>query len=212
MPNQILSRNSLRKHIRELRNALSAEEQETAKHALMQTLAQSSVFIRSKKVALYLTNDGELDTSQVIAYCWEKSIAVYLPVIHPFSKGHLLFLKYDRNTPMVTNRFGIKEPRLNVNSICLVHELDTIFTPLVAFDENGDRLGMGGGFYDRTLALGSHNNKLAPTLESSLNKNKRRFPLAIGIAHDCQKVEKVPTESWDAPISQVATPTKLYSF
>ena len=200
------ARSNLRQKIRLRRSQLSLTEREASKRALLEVLTSTSIFTESKRVALYLTNDGELDTSLVIDYCWHNNIEVFLPVIHPFSKGHLLFLKYDSSTPMTTNRFGIKEPKLNVNELCLLEDLDIIFTPLVAFDESGERLGMGGGFYDRTLAISK--------LQGSV-KNKHElglFPLAIGLAFDCQRVTKIPTESWDIPIPLIATPSKLYRF
>ncbi|WP_159287438.1 5-formyltetrahydrofolate cyclo-ligase, partial [Klebsiella pneumoniae] len=104
------------------------------------------------RIALYLANDGELNTQPLIEWLWQQGKQVYLPVLHPFAKGHLLFLHYHTHTPMDKNRYGIAEPKLDQRLICPVRELDIIGTPLVAFDQSGQRLGMGGGYYDRTLA------------------------------------------------------------
>ena len=124
-----------------------------------------------------------------------EQIAVCLPVLHPFSKGHLLFLDYQPDTPMSRNQFGIAEPELNCQRIVLKSAIDIIFTPLVAFDSQGNRLGMGGGFYDRTLN-GWHHQRLGP------------YP--IGLAHDCQQVAHVPIESWDVPLPEILTPTRRW--
>ena len=87
-----------------------------------------------------------------IKWCWREGKEVYLPVIHPFNKHNLLFLRYGEETQLQNNKFGILEPILDVTTVCPAYMLDVLCTPLVAFDANGARLGMGGGFYDRTLA------------------------------------------------------------
>eukprot|EP00487_Bulimina_marginata_P005672 TRINITY_DN23975_c0_g1_i1.p1 TRINITY_DN23975_c0_g1~~TRINITY_DN23975_c0_g1_i1.p1 ORF type:complete len:119 (-),score=11.69 TRINITY_DN23975_c0_g1_i1:63-419(-) len=93
---------------------------------------------------------------------------------------------------MSTNRYGIFEPKLNCSQICPIEQLDILFTPLVAFDVQGNRLGMGGGFYDRTLA--------------KYYQEQWQKPIVIGLAHECQKVDHVPTEAWDIPLKWIATP------
>ncbi|GAL27902.1 5-formyltetrahydrofolate cyclo-ligase [Vibrio variabilis] len=106
-----------------------------------------------------------------------------------------MFLRYAPTTPLVYNQYKILEPRLDKQMICPVADLDIIFTPLVAFDEQGQRLGMGGGYYDRTLAPW---------------ESKSTGPIAIGLAHDCQQVSALPTESWDIPLSTIMTPSKIW--
>ena len=196
------SRNQLRKAIREKRLALSPQEQTNAASQLLIRLASHPKIQAAKNIAIYLANDGELNTQLFIKWCWAQNKNVYLPVIHPFSKGHLLFLKYTPKTIMNTNRFGIIEPQLNVGLIQLIHHIDIIFTPLVAFDKSGARLGMGGGFYDRTL------QKWFQQYQD--NKNAKPYP--IGLAHDCQLVESIPTEHWDIPIPELITPSKNFKF
>ncbi|MFY2365653.1 5-formyltetrahydrofolate cyclo-ligase, partial [Klebsiella pneumoniae] len=66
-------------------------------------------------------------------------------------KGHLLFFRYQQDTRLKPNSFSILEPELDLTALIPQSQLDIIFTPLVAFDTQGNRLGMGGGFYDRTL-------------------------------------------------------------
>ncbi len=189
------SRKALRQLIRERRNALSAPAQSLAARQLQQRLCRHPKVKGAQHLALYLSNDGELDVMPFIHWCWQQQKNVYLPVIHPFTKGQLLFLRFDENSTMTTNKFGIKEPVLDVRNIHLVSQLDVLFTPLVAFDSSGARLGMGGGFYDRTLA-----HWYAHQAQSSLSP--------IGIAHDCQLVEKIPCEDWDIPIPEIITPTQ----
>lgn len=93
------------------------------------------------------------------------------------------------------NRLKIREPKLDVRDVLPLAELDVLVTPLVAFDVSGQRLGMGGGFYDRTL------------------QNWQQYRLQpVGYAHDCQQVDSLPSEQWDIPLPAVITPGKTWSW
>ena len=189
------ARSQLRKAIRQRRNTLSVIQQRNAAIALAISLSSHSKIQAANRIAVYLTNDGELGTAAFIDWCWQQQKEVYLPVLHPFSSGNLLFLRYQQDSKLVSNAFGILEPKLDVTKVCPLTELDIICTPLVAFDETGARLGMGGGFYDRSLAHWQQ-SKLYP----------------LGLAHDCQLVENIPVESWDIPLPEIITPSKNYCF
>ncbi|WP_206484663.1 5-formyltetrahydrofolate cyclo-ligase [Thalassotalea sp. G2M2-11] len=189
------NRQALRQQIRQARSALSPEFQQQASQLLVKQLQGINAIACAKKVAIYLANDGELNTAEFIQWCWSQDIATYIPVLHPFSKGHLLFLHYQASTEMVINKYGISEPKLDIRQVCPPTSFDIIFTPLVAFDRTGARLGMGGGYYDRTLA-----KLTAPE------------PKIIGLAHDCQELPAIPTENWDIPLKQIITPTTCYQF
>ena len=106
-------------------------------------------------VALFLSFDGELDTQPLIDQLWRAGKKVYLPVLHPFSKGNLLFLHYHPHSELVVNRLKITEPKLDVRDVLPLSQLDVLITPLVAFDEQGQRLGMGGGFMTERCKTGS---------------------------------------------------------
>lgn len=186
---------NLRNQFRTKRRSLSPAEQTQASRTLVAQIQQLSILSAGQQVALYLANDGELDPTLLIDYCWANNIQVYLPVLHPFAKGYLLFHSYRADTPMVANRYGIAEPLLTCNDICPLAKLDFIFTPLVAFDATGNRLGMGGGYYDRTLKPIVRNN-LATQL--------------IGLAHDCQMSNKLPTQPWDIPLNKIITPNNFF--
>lgn len=149
----------------------------------------------ANSVAVFLSFDGELDTRPLIQALWQAGKTVYLPVLHPFSKGNLLFLRYDQHSPLVMNRLKILEPQLDVRNVLALDKLDVLITPLVAFDEQGQRLGMGGGFYDRTL------------------QNWRQHRLwPVGLAHDCQQVTALPAEEWDIPLPAVVTPSRIWAW
>ncbi len=193
----LYSRQELRSLIRKKRNQLASDVQFQASQELIERISSLPEIQTSQKIALYLSTDGELDTHPLIEWLWSQGKHIYLPVLHPFSSGHLLFLNYVQNTPMTYNKFGIVEPKLNQMGICPVKELDLIFTPLVAFDSYGHRLGMGGGYYDRTL-------------EPWFATGKGAMP--VGIAHDCQYVDELPTEKWDIPLPKIVTPNKIWQW
>ncbi|CCQ09874.1 5-formyltetrahydrofolate cyclo-ligase [Pseudoalteromonas luteoviolacea B = ATCC 29581] len=99
---------------------------------------------------------------------------------------------------MKANAYGILEPVLNCSEVCPIAQLDLLLMPLVAFDKQGNRMGMGGGYYDRTLA--------------SYYKQNWETPRLIGLAHDCQQVDELPTEVWDVPLQAILTPTRFYQW
>ena len=179
-------RNQLRQQIRKTRANLTALQQQQAEDSITQ---QALAFIEERNaqhIALYVSFDGEISTDKLIKTLWAQDKHVYLPVLHPFNPNHLLFLRYLPDTSMLKNKFGIWEPKLNVQNVLPLDELDILFTPLVAFDKQGNRLGMGGGFYDRTLQ----------------HWQKSPF-IPVGLAHQCQQVEQLPTEAWDVPLHQI---------
>lgn len=174
--------------MRERRRLLTTKQQLDNARQLAKKLI-STLPNHTKRVALYLASDGEVDPLVFIQWCWTQNIDVYLPVIHPFSAGNLLFLRYEKTTKIRLNKYGISEPTLDVRLVSPVINIDIIYTPLVAFDNKGNRMGMGGGYYDRTLAAN-------PTVNT------------IGLAHDCQQVDALVTQPWDMPLNHIVTPTQ----
>jgi 5-formyltetrahydrofolate cyclo-ligase len=191
-----LGRKQLRAVFRQKRRGLSAEQQQQANLQVLSTCLQSTSLSEAKTVACYLANDSEISSQAIIEYCWQHNKRVLLPVLHPFSKGHLLFVDYQANSKMQHNRFAIKEPVATTKNICVLADIDLIFTPLVAFDSAGNRLGMGGGFYDRTLA---------PIKRHSIATR------LIGLAHNCQQAQALTQDSWDIPLNGIATPTNYFT-
>ena len=136
-------------------------------------------------VAAYMAQDGEVDLQPIIDACWQRGIAVALPVI---SGRDLSFRAHRPETTLRRNRFRIPEPA-NAEPLSPT----TVLAPLVAFDDQGHRLGMGGGFYDRYFAA---------------HPEARRF----GIAHNCQHADALPSDAQDIPLTAVATETGWRTF
>lgn len=186
MQNTTILRHQIRQQMRATRQKLTALQQQQAENRITQQALNLIEEKQAHHIALYLAMDGEISTKLLIETLWQQNKAVYLPVLHPFSPGHLLFLRYHADTPMVQNQFLISEPQLNVTQVLPINRLDIIFTPLVAFDTKGNRLGMGGGFYDRTLQQWQQQNFLP-----------------VGLAHQCQLVDNLPLERWDIPLAKI---------
>lgn len=194
-PQFAAQRQRIRHQIRQQRRALSAEQQCDFANQVAERIAVHPKINAANSVAAFLSFDGELNTRPLIERLWQMNKQVYLPVLHPFSAGHLLFLRYASDTLLVNNRFNIREPILDVRNVLPPYQLDVVLTPLVAFDQHGQRLGMGGGFYDRTLKNWRHSGA---------------YP--IGLAHDCQQVDTLPVEQWDIPLPEIITPSKVWAW
>ncbi|PKH22668.1 5-formyltetrahydrofolate cyclo-ligase [Enterobacterales bacterium CwR94] len=188
-------RQQLRQQIRQQRRALTPAQQQQAAHAVTARALQYGPVINAHTVALFMSVDGELDTQPLIQALWEQGKTVCLPVLHPFSAGQLLFLRYSADTPLITNRLRIPEPPLDIQQLVPLAQLDVLMMPLVAFDTQGQRLGMGGGFYDRTLQCWQ---------QYGFQR--------VGLAHDCQQVDSLPAQSWDIPLPAVLTPSRLWQW
>jgi len=184
--------NGLRREIRAARRALSAGEQRAHSRAVAALLAHQPLFLKARRIGAYLAADGELDPAPVIAAAVAAGKRCYLPVLRPFAGPALWFCEWRPGDRLVPNRFGIPEPIVTRRALRAARELDLLLVPLVAFDVAGYRLGMGGGYYDRTLAY------------LPLRLHWRR-PRVIGLAHALQRVDSLPRNPWDVPVDAVVT-------
>lgn len=195
--NPSLSKKELRAELRSRRRALTRGQQRQAALGLGRQFKQLASTQRIHSIAVYFANDGELDPTALIHWCWATGKEVFLPVLHPVRRRELLFLPYRPETRLARNRLGIPEPVASDNLPRPLWTLDLILTPLVGFDAQCHRMGMGGGFYDRTLA-------------PAFNGRTPRRPLLMGLAHECQKVEQLPVDPWDIPLDAVITDKAIY--
>ena len=192
-----LSRPQLRRMLRNARRALTPSEQRRAAIGLYRQLAQHPLFRRAKHISLYLPTDGELDPRLLLRAAQRRGKATYLPVLSAWPRTKMVFQRVRPGDKLLPNRFRILEPRVNAQRQRQVWALDLVLLPLVGFDDAGGRLGMGGGFYDRSLAY------LA-------RRNSWRKPTLLGLAHECQKVERLAQASWDVPLAGTVTDKQWY--
>ena len=176
---------------------LSYEQQQQASEKLALNLLKHPDLHRARHIAIYLPNDGEIDPQLYMDLGRRKGIQFYLPVLHPIYSGRLVFSPYFDGVQLTANRFGIPEPSFPGSRRRPAWALDAVLFPLVGFDKQGGRLGMGGGFYDRTFAFSRIRPAMAPKL--------------IGLAHEFQKVASLPVKPWDVPLHGVVTDAVSYT-
>ncbi|WP_044409329.1 5-formyltetrahydrofolate cyclo-ligase [Thiomicrospira microaerophila] len=182
---------ALRQTLRAARNQLSPQAQlkyaDLAVHVLFKTLD----ITYQMQVAVYLAQDGELSCAGLIEALRARHCLVYLPIINPKTKT-LSFGLYQPESDLIPNIYGILEPN-TTRPGCKINadELDLVIVPLVGFDRTGGRLGMGGGFYDRSFAF-----KLAKPSAK---------PLMLGWAHSIQQLDQLERQPWDVGLDGVVT-------
>ncbi|NUF13898.1 5-formyltetrahydrofolate cyclo-ligase, partial [Acinetobacter oleivorans] len=174
----------IRKNLRSKRRSLSPLVQKKAQLNILHHLNSLAIFHSSKKIGLYLHAFGEVHTDLIIKLCFQKNKQVYLPMICSMNQ-RLVWVKISRNQ-YLNRRFshhplGMKEPMATRGKH--VSKLDLLLMPLLACDHYGTRIGMGGGYYDRTLASAKHK------------------PYRLGMAHQFQFIEHtLKRQSWDQPL------------
>jgi 5-formyltetrahydrofolate cyclo-ligase len=187
---------TLRKQLRAMRRALSAEEHQRRSAAAAAGIIRHRLFRAGKRIALYLPFDGELDTSALIGAAQQRGVELFVPVIADRRHRRLRFYRLEGQTePGV---FGISVPRLRGTPIS-PQWLDLIIIPLVGVDGDGRRLGMGGGFYDRALDF----------------RRRRRYwegPHLMGLAFDSQRTQAEFAEAWDVRLNSLATESGVEHF
>jgi 5-formyltetrahydrofolate cyclo-ligase len=192
-----LSRQQLRTQLRKARRALNPSQQRQAARGLYRQLAQHPLFRRARHIALYLPNDGEIDPRLILRAAQRRGKKTYLPVLSAWPRTKMVFQQVRHGEKFRPNRFRIPEPHINAAKQRTIWALDLIFLPLVGFDDTGGRLGMGGGFYDRSLAY-------------QARRKAWQKPVLLGLAHECQKVGRLAQASWDVPLQGTVTDKRWY--
>ncbi|WP_258808421.1 5-formyltetrahydrofolate cyclo-ligase [Pseudidiomarina sp. CB1] len=192
------SRQQLRRELLAARKQLSAAEREQAAAAIEERVLALAELQQPCSIGSYYSVRAELPTHALNQALQHRGHHLAFPVLHPIVHHHLLMLHIDEHSEWCHNNYGIPEPKLQCQRVVPLQQLNVLLVPLVGFDAQGNRMGMGGGFYDRTLA--GWRAGLYPNLQP------------IGLAYDCQFVERLPCEAWDVPLPRVITPTKVWDF
>ena len=190
-------RAALRRTLRERRRALPAATRIAAAEALADRLLALPFFSReglpaSGYVAGYWAMDGEIGLHALQLRLPSQHIYC-LPLLH--DDGSLRFAPWRAGDPLVTNRYGIPEPDVTPDGALRAEDMALIVLPLVGFDADCHRLGMGGGWYDRSLAF--RHAKSPP-------------PWLAGAAFEAQRLDAIAAEAWDVRLDAVCTEAATY--
>ena len=181
------------------RAAQSPDEQVRAAARLATHVVRTPYYYASRKIACYLPINGEIDPRVVIERIWHAGKICYLPLVPRHVHKPLWFAPVYPDTPLAENRFGVPEPVVATRELVRARRLDLLLLPLVGFDHKGNRVGMGSGFYDRTLSF-------------LRGREHWKRPHAVGLAHDFQRVDTFEVDPWDIPLTAVITDKAVYSF
>jgi len=190
---------ALRRALRAGRRELDDAQRGRCSRQAARHMAAHPCFLAARHVACYLACDGELNLHPLMERAWAMGKTVYLPVLGSIHRNHLQFLPYRRGDALVPNRFGIPEPVVDSRGFLSARRLDLVLMPLVGFDGHGNRLGMGGGFYDRSFAF-------------LRGRRQWRKPRLIGVGFDLQQCSSLPRQPWDVPLDGVVTESGVRRF
>ena len=187
-------KNELRQIFQSKRRLLTPSERETFSQQAAVILSQQAEFQSAKRIALYMSMPDELQTTPIFPMAFAAEKICTVPVLVP--KDMLSFVVIHPHTAWKTNRYSILEPDSGSPEHIAPESLDLVLVPLVSFDDSGQRLGMGAGYYDKTFAFRQH----------------RATPPLIGLAFECQRHDKLPTAAHDIGLDAVVTEKTCYRF
>lgn len=184
----MLARAKIRREMKARRAAMTAVERVRCAQAVGHYLLMQQSLQQSPRVAGYWAVAGELPLSAVATHV--AATGTYLlPKLGP--EGSLRFARWSPTVELAPNRYGIPEPCVDLADCMMPDQLDMVLVPLLAFDPRGNRIGSGGGWYDRTFSY---------RLQGGPGK-----PLLVGIGYAFQQLDSIDAEPWDVPLDAVVT-------
>lgn len=192
----LAERPDLRARMRDRRRSLTPRQSALASVAISERLLRLPAFRRARSVAAYWPIDGEVDVREVLLTAHARGSATLLPVLDRRRQGVMRFVPWRPGLPLVRNRFGIPEPAAATRRFQPALSIDLVIAPLVAFDDNGHRLGLGGGYYDRAFAR--------------TRQRRRPWSSLVGVAYEHQRVNDLEVAPWDVTLSDVVTERQRY--
>ena len=179
-----MSKSKLRSKILNLRKKNSNKKLSLNPDRIYRFLKKNK--INFKNVGGYYPCNNEIDDLDMLNFLRNKKINISLPIIR--ENNQMDFFEWTNKDPLKINKYGIIEP-ISTKKIYP----DIIFVPLVAYDHDLNRLGYGGGFYDRYL--------------EKVSKIKKIFKIGLGFSY--QKIKKIPINKYDKKLDLIITEKKI---
>lgn len=186
----------LRRQLRAIRNAVPDRTRRKAGHALVRHALRHRLLAANKRVGFYIPANGEIDVMPLLNRAYAMGVQCFLPIVPGRGRLRMWFSRLEHQPHLPRhwrlNRFGIPEYHAPCGQRLRASGLQRVFMPLLGFDSRGYRIGMGGGYYDASLAF------LA-------GRKKWRAPTLIGVAFSAQQAKHIPHDPWDVPLDGVLT-------
>ena len=186
---------ALRRELRARRRAIPTVDRDLAAARLAVFADRARLLRPGRRIALYLPLPEEIDTRALMERARRRGCVIHLPRVVDTRSNRMVFV--DARAPLRRSQWGILEPTGSAR--VPTRSLEVIFMPLVGFDDQGNRLGMGKGFYDRAMSF-------------RLRHPRSRRPLLVGIAFECQRVESLPSRPHDVPLDVLITERGFHRF
>lgn len=190
------ARQVLRSELQARRAAATPAQRIAAAQNLRGTLEQIPEFLTDANIGGYWATSGELPLMALFDGMRQRDQIFHLPVVGPLRS--LQFVAWKIGDEVAPNRYGIPEPVHERSRRVAVDMIDVLLIPMLGFDRAGNRLGFGGGYYDRALEFLREREKPASTL-------------LVGVGYSFQEVEHIDAEPWDVKLDYIATERELIS-
>lgn len=181
----------LRRQLRKRRNDVPVVVRRLAGRQVERLALRHRLIGRGRRIGFYIPANGELNILPLLNRALWMGCRCFLPVLPQRGLRKLWFTRLGKGAHWSVNRYGIPEYGQRLDKV-RIHLLERIFVPLLGFDRRGFRMGMGGGYYDASLAY-------------MLRRKRWYRPKLIGVAFAAQGVDDLPVDPWDIPLDAVLT-------
>lgn len=180
---------NLRSQLKKRRAMLDHEFVASASQTFAENFWRLPFVKRAQRIAVYMSTRGEIDCQPIMEMAWMRKKSIFVPILR---KNRIIFAPLNPDSKLIANRYGILEPVYSMRGLADPRHMDIVVTPLLAFDKNLNRIGMGAGYYDRSFAF-------------SKRRHHWRHPRLVGAAYSFQQVDHLQPATWDVPLHCVIT-------
>lgn len=176
-----------------LKKRRTMKEEDVIKYSedIISQLTNSQVFKESKKIMIYLSFNNEVDTYKLMEYCLNNGKRVIVPYCIKKERKMIPSEVKNPDTELKLNSFGYREPDIESLREVKIEDIDLVIVPGVVFDEAGNRIGFGGGYYDRFLT------------------RLKNTTMTMAICYDYQIIDRVPVDKLDIPVKCIITNKRI---